>query len=113
MVITGLESIGRSHDFDKLSRFLEFFKEYALLDPEAARHLKTGGWLQQAATAVALPVKDLLKEAETVEDEIKQEREQAARQELLSKAAPNLVNQIGGAAQEGNLPDPSQLVPPQ
>lgn len=106
VIVTGLESIGRSHDLDKIRLFFDELTRLATIDPEVARYLHTGEWINRIGTALAVPQKGLVRDGEEVQAEILKERQDAQRAELMSRAAPNAINQLGSAMQ--NAPAPQE-----
>lgn len=104
VIVTGLESIGRSHDLDKIRLFFDELTRLATIDPEVARYLHTGEWINRIGTALAVPQKGLVRDGEEVQAEILKERQDAQRAELMSRAAPNAINQLGSAMQNAQAP---------
>jgi len=104
VIVTGLESIGRSHDLDKIRLFFDELTRLATIDPEVARYLHTGEWINRIGTALAVPQKGLVRDGEEVQAEIQKERQDAQRAELMSRAAPNAINQLGSAMQNAQAP---------
>lgn len=104
VIVTGLESIGRSHDLDKIRLFFDEITRLAAIDPEVARYLKTGEWINRIGTALAVPQKGLVRDDDEVQAEIQQERAAAQQAELMARATPNAINQIGAAMQNAQAP---------
>lgn len=82
-ITTGLEALGRGHDLNKLSMFLD----YAQKIPEAAQRLKMDTVLLMIATSLGLDTTGLVK----TEEEVQMEIQQAQQMEMLRNATPNLT----------------------
>lgn len=111
VIITGLASIGRSHDLDKLRTFLQESQILFQIDPQTGRYFHTDEALRRIGTAIAIPLKGLVKSREEVEAEIAEEQQTAQRQQMLAAATPNAVTQAGQLMQGAQVapgPAPEQ-----
>ena len=89
-ITTGLEALGRGHDLNKLSMFLE----YAMKLPEAAQRLKMDGLLTMIATSLGLDTSGLIK----TDEELQQEMVMAQQAQMLQQATPHLAKGMVDAA---------------
>lgn len=88
-ITTGLEALGRGHDLNKLSMFLE----YAQKIPEAAAHLKMDNVLLMIATSLGLDTTGLVKTPE----ELQAEQQAAMQAQMIQAATPNLAKGFADA----------------
>jgi hypothetical protein len=88
-ITTGLEAIGRGHDLNKLTLFLEFIQKI----PNAALRLKLGSLLIMLATSLGIDTSDLVKS----DEEYAQEQAQQQQLAMLQQATPNLAKSFGDA----------------
>lgn len=88
-ITTGLEALGRGHDLNKLSMFLEF----ATKMPEAAAHLKMDNVLLMIATSLGLDTTGLVKSPE----ELQAEQQAAMQAQMMQAATPNLAKGFADA----------------
>ena len=88
-VTTGLEALGRSSDLNKLITFLDIMGKIA----PAVQQL--GGKVEKIANDVATSLNLDIEGMFMTEEEKAEAMEQAQRQELMLKAAPNAVNKYG------------------
>ena len=88
-ITTGLEALGRGHDLNKLSMFLEYCTKL----PEAANRLKMDTVLLMIATSLGLETKGLVK----TEEEIQAEIQQAQQMQMLQQATPQLAKGFADA----------------
>lgn len=98
VIVTGLESIGRSHDLDKIRLFFDELTRLAAIDPELGRYIHTAEFINRIGTALAIPQKGLVRSEEEVMAEMQQQEQQAQQAALMQTAAPNVINQLGAAA---------------
>lgn len=98
VIVTGLESIGRSHDLDKIRLFFDELTRLATIDPEVARYIHTDEFINRIGTALAIPQKGLTRSKEEVMAEVAKERREAQQADLMSRGVPNAINQLGAAA---------------
>ena len=95
-VITGVEAIGRGHDLNKLSQFLELQQ----MNPAAQTYLNWQKIMIMEATALGIDTEELIK----TDEQIQQEQQQSMMSNMAEKAAPQLAkgamdgmnNQMGG-----------------
>jgi hypothetical protein len=104
VIITGLEALGRGHDLQKYTTFLQVLQP---LGPEIiAQYLKPQGFISHVASALSIDPDDIVK----TEDEMAAEKQQAMQQQatgmtadIAGKAAPAIVKGLSDhmAAQAG------------
>ena len=99
VIVTGLESIGRSHELTKLQLFAGDLASYSQLDPEAVRHLDTAAFVEKLATAHSLASAGVVRDPDVVAQEIHAESQAAKVQALIERLGPNAINQLGNAQQ--------------
>ena len=95
-VITGVEAIGRGHDLNKLSQFLELQQ----MNPAAQTYLNWKKIMIMEATALGIDTEELIK----TDEQLQQEQQQSMMSNMAEKAAPQLAkgamdgmnNQMGG-----------------
>lgn len=104
VIVTGLESIGRSQDLDKLHLLLDEIERIAKVDQNIVRYIESEEFLSRIAIALSIKKKGLIRDKAEVQAEIQQETQAARRQELMSKAAGPVINQLGQAASSGAMP---------
>jgi hypothetical protein len=91
-IVAGLEALGRSHELNKLDRFLE------PIDPEDRRaFLHMDRVYRKRAIAAGID-EDILK----TQDELQAEQQNAQMSQLAEKGLPNAVTQIGSGIREAN-----------
>jgi hypothetical protein len=98
-IVTGFEALGRGNDRQKLVDFLGTVTQFGDM---AFQYLNVGNAIQRLANAMGITTEGLIK----TEEELQQERQaaqeqqaQASQQELMGKAAPEVIRQLGN-----NLP---------
>jgi hypothetical protein len=88
-ITTGFEALGRGRDLEKLKLFLEYLQ----MIPGSQQHLRVGDLLTMIGTGCSLDIKSIVLDPA----EVKQEQQQAAYQEMMAKAAPQLAGAFGQA----------------
>ena len=89
VIITGVEALGRGHDYNKLVQFAQTLQ--GLLGPEIfAQYTKVDAVINQIGTSLGIETKGIIK----TQEEIQQEQQLAQEQALLQQG-------LGAAAQEG------------
>ncbi len=85
-IITGLDALGRTADYQKLRAFVAEIG--AELGPQAvADYLNVGAYLKRKAAALQITDKGLIRS----EEDVQAKRQQQMQQELLAKLGPNAV----------------------
>ena len=92
-ITTGLEALGRGHDLNKLTVFLEYISQM----PEAAQRIKMDTLLTMVATALNLDTTNLVKS----DEEVKQEMQQMQMMEMMKSATPQLARGFADAQLQG------------
>jgi len=95
-VVTGFEALGRGNDKQKLTEFLQFMTQG--LGEAALQYLNVGNAIQRLAASMGIPTEGLIKTDEELQQEREQAQaaqEQATQQELMGKAAPEVIRQVG------------------
>ena len=94
-IVTGFEALGRGNDRQKLMDFLGAVTQFGDM---AFQYLNVGNAIQRLANSMGITTEGLIK----TEEELQQERqaaqaaqEQASQQELMGKATPELIRQLG------------------
>ena len=101
-IVAGLEALGRSHELNKLDRFLES------IEPEDRRaFLHMDRVYRKRAIAAGID-QDILK----TQDELQAEQQNAMMSQLAEKALPNAVTQIGSGMREGYQQQNAPATPP-
>lgn len=90
-ITTGLEALGRGHDLNKLTMFLNYVKDI----PEAANRIKMNTLVTMVATALGIDTQDLIKS----DKEVQKEMELQQQLEMLRNATPNLAKGFVDAQQ--------------
>lgn len=87
MVTTGLEALGRGHDLNKLTQFIQ---QLAPLGPEViAQYMNVGDYISRVGTSLGIDTEGLVKS----EDQIAQERQQAALMQMAQQVGPEVAKQ--------------------
>jgi hypothetical protein len=82
-IVTGLDGLSRQSDWQKLQSLTQNVS--AVFGPEAAaEYFKVGGYITRGGAALGLDIKDLVH----TDQEISDQRQQAAQQETMQKLAP-------------------------
>jgi hypothetical protein len=85
-VVTGLEALGRTADYQRLSEFLQTAN--ATLGPEVTgSYLKPAVVLKQMGTALSVDTKELVR----TDEEVQQQQMDATRMEMAKSMAPSMV----------------------
>lgn len=90
-IITGVEAIGRGNDLTRLQTFLQMAAEIANLPPEIDKN----DALTRVGTSLGMDMDGLMRSKEELDAEMQQQQMMA----MAQAATPNLVNQVGTAAQ--------------
>jgi len=90
-VVTGMDALGRGNDLSNLMQFLEIVQQ-----SPAAQSLKWDQIALRLANGLNIETDGLLMSAE----EIAQMQQQQQLMAMAEQVAPNVVNQLGGMAQE-------------
>lgn len=93
-VTTGLEALGRGSDLNKLATFFDIMGKFA--QQAQVVGAKTEPIAAKVAASLNLDIDGLF----YTEEEKAQMQQQAQKQQLLEKAAPNYVNQVGEMAKQ-------------
>lgn len=89
VVVTGVEALGRGHDYNKLVQFAQTLQ--GLLGPEIfAQYTNVDAVISQIGTSLGIETKGLIK----TQEQIQQEQQMAQQQQLAMQG-------LGAAAQEG------------
>lgn len=97
VIITGLESIGRSQDLDKIRQFFIETQAVFQSDPGAGDYFETSEALKRIGTAIGIPLTGLIKSEEEVQAQREAAQQQAQQAELIGKLGPPAINQMGPA----------------
>ena len=99
IIVTGLESIGRSHDLEKLRQLRDEFLAFSQIDPETGKYIHTDEFLKRVATSLGTKQDGLLRDREDVEQEMAAQQEQAGMMALAQQATGPAINQYGSMMQ--------------
>lgn len=92
VIVTGVEALGRGHDFNKLVQFSQTLQQ--LLGPEIfAQYTNVSAVIEQIGTSLGIDTKGIIKNEEQMQMEQQQAQEQQLMQQGMGAAA-----QAGGAA---------------
>lgn len=91
-VTTGVAAIGRNHDLIKIDTFIRGMLEMA--DVQALDYIKWGNLWKRRAAAINLPVDDLVR----TDEEVQQRQQQRQMAEAATRAAPQAVKAAGDQA---------------
>lgn len=94
MITTGLEGLGRGHDFNKITTFLQ---AAGGIGQQALSMINYEYVLKTIATAVGLKAEDVLLDAQTIQAN----NEQAQMNTMMDKAAAPVAGQLAGAVAQG------------
>jgi hypothetical protein len=101
VIITGLEALGRGHDLQKYTTFLQVLQP---LGPQVmAQFLKPEGFISHVASALGIDPADIVKTPEQIQAEqqqAQQQQQEGMLAQLAGKAAPNLVKSMGDQAMQ-------------
>lgn len=84
-IITGMEAIGRSQDFERLQMFVQTATALG-----AQTHINMDEALARVSASIGIDPKNLIKSQE----QIQQEQQQAMQQQMMMQAVPNAVKGI-------------------
>jgi hypothetical protein len=100
-ITTGMEALGRGHDLNKLSQFLQGLQP---LGPEVIQsELNVADYIDRLGASLGLDTKGLIKSDEQRQQEqqaMAQSSEDQYRRELAMKVAPGASKEMGGALKE-------------
>lgn len=89
VIVTGVEALGRGHDYNKLVQFAQTLQQ--LLGPEIfAQYTNVGAVIDQVGTSLGIDTKGLIKS----QDQMMMEQQQAQEAQLMQQG-------LGAAAQAG------------
>lgn len=91
VIIAGLDALGRGHDFQRVTSFIQ--AGVSSLGPEALQFLNLTGLLKKMAVSIGLDPDEVLKG----EQQIVQEQQAAQQQALLEQAAGPVSGQVAQA----------------
>jgi hypothetical protein len=96
VIITGLEALGRGHDLQKYTTFLQALQP---LGPQTiAQYLKPQGFISHLASSLGIDPDDVVKSAAELQQEQQQAQQMQAGQQMsdiVGKAAPAVVKSLG------------------
>jgi hypothetical protein len=96
VIVTGVEALGRGHDYNKLVQFSQTLQQ--LLGPEIfAQHTNVDAVIEQIGTSLGIETKGLIKSKE----QIQMEQQQAMMQQLSQQGMGAAAESGGKAAGEG------------
>lgn len=90
VVATGLEAIGRGNDLNKYDALI---RQLTPIWAEVSPYINKGDLVKRIGTGNQIDMSGLVRS----EEEVQKERQQAQMMALAERAAPNVVNQVGGA----------------
>lgn len=94
-IVTGFEALGRGNDRQKLVDFLGTVTQFGDM---AFQYLNVGNAIQRLANAMGITTEGLIKTDEELQQErqaAQEQQAQASQQELMGKAAPEVIRQLG------------------
>lgn len=95
VIVTGLEALGRGHEVNKIQAFLGVAQQN--LGPQMLEYIDVGALLTRLATGLGVDISDIIRP----EEEVMQNRAQAQQAAMQQATAPEVVRQVGAAAQAG------------
>ena len=99
VIVTGVEALGRGHDYNKLVQFSQTLQQ--LLGPEIfAQYTNVDAVIQQIGTSLGIETAGLIKTQEQIQMEQQQAQEQQLAQQGLGAMAQNAGAAAGQAAVE-------------
>lgn len=104
-IVTGMEALGRGQDLNKLAQFLQYLQP---LGPEViANELNIDDYIDRLGASLGIDTNGLIKSPEQKQQEqaaMQQQQQQMMAQQMMgdiaSKATPETVKAISGAAQQ-------------
>ena len=97
VIVTGIEALGRSHDFAKLQGYMQMAT--GLFGPDiASQYVNVGEFLKRAGVASGLITKGLIRS----EEEVQQSNAAAQQQAMMQQVAPEVVKQVGTGINQRN-----------
>lgn len=94
-VTTGVEALGRGHDLNKLSQFLELQQ----VNPAAQTYLNWQKIMIMEATALGIDTEELIK----TDEQIQQEQQQSMMSNMAERAAPQMAKGMMDQANNGGM----------
>ena len=92
-ITTGLEALGRGHDLNKLDLLMKYISP---LGGEIIQtYMNVGDYITRVSTSLGIDAKGLIND----DDQIKQQQQMQTMMQMLQRAAPNMVNQLGNQGQ--------------
>lgn len=104
MIVTGLEALGRGQDLQNLQAFLGDIVSLGQAFPDVFQRLNIDEILTRIGTARGIDTGGLIKSQAQLQQEAmeaQKAQEDAMMMETAQKAAPEMVRQVGNAAQNG------------
>lgn len=101
-VVTGLEALGRSSDYQKLREFIADARQE--LGDVVTEYLNVGDYLNRKATALQMDLEGLIR----TEEEVQQARAQKAQMETINKLGPQAIQATAKAGQSAGAPQSQQ-----
>jgi len=100
VIVTGVEALGRGHDYNKLVQFAQTLQQ--LLGPEIfAQHTNVDAVIEQIGTSLGIETDGLIK----TQEQLAAERQQAMQQQLQQQGMAALSEQGGKSAGEEMGPE--------
>jgi len=100
VIVTGLEALGRGHDYNKLVMFAQTLQQ--LLGPEIfAQHANVDAVINRVATSLGLDAEGIIKSQEQIQQEQQQAMAMQAGQAGLDSAAQSGGSAVGQQLAEG------------
>lgn len=86
-IVTGLEALGRGHDFDKLMAFMQFIEPVKEL---AMPYIEIHDYLTRGGTALGMDTSGLIK----TQEQYMEEQQRAQMEAMLAQMAPGVTQEI-------------------
>jgi len=86
-IVTGLEALGRGHDFDKLMAFMQFIEPVKEL---AMPYIEIHDYLTRGGTALGMDTSGLIK----TQEQVMEEQQRAQMEAMLAQMAPGVTQEI-------------------
>jgi hypothetical protein len=104
-IVTGMEALGRGQDLNKLAQFLQYLQP---LGPEViANEMNIDDYIDRLGASLGIDTNGLIKSPEQKQQEqaaMQQQQQQMMAQQMMgdiaSKATPEAVKAVSGAAQQ-------------
>ena len=98
-IITGMEAIGRSQDFERLQMFIQ-----AVTTIGAQQRIKMDEAMSRVGASIGIDITGLIK----TDEEVAKEQQQAMQQQMMLAGTPNAVKGIADMAQANAQPPQGQ-----